>query len=94
MAAVEDLTFTNLTNLLNQGDALLKAFTPFTKENMSSEDRGALCPPVDIVSTPKEYIFYVDIPGHSKSDIQVLFVIILPMLDLIFARIELLWREL
>uniref|UniRef100_A0A7C9CQ42 SHSP domain-containing protein n=1 Tax=Opuntia streptacantha TaxID=393608 RepID=A0A7C9CQ42_OPUST len=71
MAAVEDLTFTNLTNLLNQGDALLKAFTPFTKENMSSEDRGALSPPVDIVSTPKEYIFYVDIPGHSKSDIQV-----------------------
>lgn len=71
MAAVEDVTLTNLTNLLSQGDTLLKAFTPLTKGNISSEDRSVLSPPVDIVSTPKEYIFYVDVPGHSKSDIQV-----------------------
>ncbi|KAJ8448281.1 hypothetical protein Cgig2_025205 [Carnegiea gigantea] len=71
MAAVEDVTLTNLTNLLSQGDTLLKAFTPLSKGNISSEDRSVFSPPVDIVSTPKEYIFYVDVPGHSKSDIQV-----------------------
>lgn len=27
--------------------------------------------PVDILDTQKEYIFYVDVPGLSKSDIQV-----------------------
>ncbi|KAF7843645.1 17.4 kDa class III heat shock protein [Senna tora] len=27
--------------------------------------------PVDILETPKEYLFYMDIPGLSKSDIQV-----------------------
>ncbi|KAF8046966.1 hypothetical protein N665_3291s0006 [Sinapis alba] len=27
--------------------------------------------PVDILESPKEYIFYIDIPGISKSDIQV-----------------------
>ena len=28
--------------------------------------------PVDILDTPKEYIFYMDVPGLSKSEIQVL----------------------
>lgn len=28
--------------------------------------------PIDILESPKEYIFYIDIPGVSKSDIQVL----------------------
>ncbi|OVA08301.1 Alpha crystallin/Hsp20 domain [Macleaya cordata] len=28
-------------------------------------------PAVDILDTPKDYIFYVDVPGLSKSDIQV-----------------------
>ncbi|KAF4368882.1 hypothetical protein F8388_021494 [Cannabis sativa] len=27
--------------------------------------------PVDILDTPKDYIFYMDVPGLSKSDIQV-----------------------
>ncbi|CAI9114480.1 OLC1v1015211C1 [Oldenlandia corymbosa var. corymbosa] len=27
--------------------------------------------PVDILDSPKEYIFYMDVPGLSKSDIQV-----------------------
>lgn len=35
----------------------------------SNESRGTI--PVDILDTPKEYIFYMDVPGLSKSDIQV-----------------------
>lgn len=27
--------------------------------------------PVDILETPKEYVFYMDVPGIPKSDIQV-----------------------
>ncbi|GAV61403.1 HSP20 domain-containing protein [Cephalotus follicularis] len=27
--------------------------------------------PVDILDTPKDFIFYIDVPGLSKSDIQV-----------------------
>uniref|UniRef100_A0A1J3EAQ1 17.4 kDa class III heat shock protein n=1 Tax=Noccaea caerulescens TaxID=107243 RepID=A0A1J3EAQ1_NOCCA len=27
--------------------------------------------PIDILESPKEYIFYMDVPGISKSDIQV-----------------------
>ncbi|XP_057770750.1 17.4 kDa class III heat shock protein [Salvia miltiorrhiza] len=28
--------------------------------------------PADILDTPKEYVFYLDVPGLSKSDIQVM----------------------
>ncbi|KAK4736245.1 hypothetical protein R3W88_010506 [Solanum pinnatisectum] len=40
-----------------------------SRSNESSENRGSI--PVDILDTPKEYIFYMDVPGLSKSDIQV-----------------------
>ncbi|VFQ80723.1 unnamed protein product [Cuscuta campestris] len=33
--------------------------------------RGSGNIPVDILDTSKEYIFYLDVPGLSKSDIQV-----------------------
>lgn len=35
----------------------------------SNESRGSI--PVDILDSPKEYIFYMDVPGLPKSDIQV-----------------------
>nr|AAK84869.1 small heat stress protein class CIII [Solanum peruvianum] len=35
----------------------------------SNESKGTI--PVDILDTPKEYIFYMDVPGLSKSDLQV-----------------------
>lgn len=40
-----------------------------SRSNESSENRGSI--PVDILDTPEEYIFYMDVPGLSKSDIQV-----------------------
>ncbi|CAH9055814.1 unnamed protein product [Cuscuta epithymum] len=35
------------------------------------ENKGAGNIPADILETPKEYIFHLDVPGLSKSDIQV-----------------------
>ncbi|XP_068657956.1 17.4 kDa class III heat shock protein-like [Aristolochia californica] len=35
------------------------------------ESRGLFSVPVDILDAPKEYIFYFDVPGISKSNIQV-----------------------
>lgn len=36
-----------------------------------SRSHDSKIPPVDILDTSKEYIFYMDLPGLSKSDIQV-----------------------
>ncbi|KAJ3699126.1 hypothetical protein LUZ61_002831 [Rhynchospora tenuis] len=35
------------------------------------EERSFSTAPVDILETPKEYTFVIDVPGLSKSDIQV-----------------------
>ncbi|KAJ0006791.1 hypothetical protein Pint_29315 [Pistacia integerrima] len=37
----------------------------------ANENKGVGSSPVDILDSPKEYIFYMDVPGLSKSDIQV-----------------------
>ncbi|KAE7999003.1 hypothetical protein FH972_003491 [Carpinus fangiana] len=42
-----------------------------SRAHPASENRGMSGIPVDILDTPKEYIFYMDVPGVSKSDIQV-----------------------
>ncbi|XP_043705954.1 17.4 kDa class III heat shock protein isoform X2 [Telopea speciosissima] len=36
-----------------------------------SDSKGMTSIPVDILDSPKEYIFYMDVPGLSKTDIQV-----------------------
>lgn len=36
-----------------------------------NENKGVSSIAVDILDTPKEYIFYMDVPGLSKSEIQV-----------------------
>lgn len=42
-----------------------------SRAHQANENRGMSGIPVDILDTPKEYIFYMDLPGVSKSDIQV-----------------------
>jgi hypothetical protein len=37
----------------------------------ANENKGMSNIPVDILDTPKDYIFYMDVPGVPKSDIQV-----------------------
>ncbi|XP_068663775.1 17.4 kDa class III heat shock protein [Aristolochia californica] len=43
-----------------------------TRHSQDNRESIGLCSiPVDILDAPKEYIFYFDVPGFSKSDIQV-----------------------
>ncbi|KAK1313021.1 17.4 kDa class III heat shock protein [Acorus calamus] len=39
--------------------------------NQKEEERNGRSVPVDIAESQKEYVFYFDVPGLSKSDIQV-----------------------
>jgi HSP20 family protein len=41
------------------------------KIRVQGEGRNFASAPVDILEMPKEYTFYFDVPGLSKSDIQV-----------------------
>lgn len=42
-----------------------------SRAHQGNENKGVSSIPVDILDTPKEYIFYMDMPGLPKSDIQV-----------------------
>lgn len=44
--------------------------TPRIHDNHESRKTSTSIP-VDILDTPKEYIFFMDFPGLSKSEIQV-----------------------
>lgn len=59
-----------MTHIFNLPETLekiiLNSRVPETNEN-----KGAGSIPVDILDSSKEYIFYMDVPGLSKSDIQV-----------------------
>ncbi|KMT04770.1 hypothetical protein BVRB_7g169490 [Beta vulgaris subsp. vulgaris] len=61
----------SLANLMNNEDVLRKVLHRITKGDMNYEDKTLSTPLADIVSTSNEYIFYIDVPGLSKSDIQV-----------------------
>ncbi|XVF25269.1 hypothetical protein REPUB_Repub13aG0198700 [Reevesia pubescens] len=41
------------------------------QDNHENENKGLSSIPADILDTPNEFIFYLDVPGLSKSDIQV-----------------------
>lgn len=55
-------------DLLNFPEALEKIMLSSSRHNDGG--RGATFP-ADILDTHKEYVFYLDVPGLSKSDIQV-----------------------
>ncbi|KAI3803316.1 hypothetical protein L1987_31466 [Smallanthus sonchifolius] len=38
-------------------------------ESRNGESKGNI--PVDVLDTPKEFVMYMDVPGLSKSEIQV-----------------------
>ncbi|XAR49855.1 hypothetical protein NMG60_11004015 [Bertholletia excelsa] len=71
MSAVDSSLFdlaTTVNHLLNFSGSAGKFMYP-SRTNESHESRGSI--PVDILDTPKEYMFLMDVPGLSKSDIQV-----------------------
>lgn len=68
MALVEEMG--NLGYLVDNQDVLTRLLNQFSKGD--NRDKTVSTPLADILSTPKEYIFYVDVPGLSKSDVQVI----------------------
>ncbi|XP_012444067.1 17.4 kDa class III heat shock protein [Gossypium raimondii] len=68
MSAVAD-TFTHWFNFPENIEKLM--FPSRTHESRDHENKGCSSIPADILDTPKEFIFYLDVPGLSKSDIQV-----------------------
>ncbi|CAH1425403.1 unnamed protein product [Lactuca virosa] len=66
-----DLDFGGLvSHLLDVPDALGKVIFPSSRSHHGNgESEGNI--EVDILETPKELIMYMDVPGLSKSDIQV-----------------------
>lgn len=68
MTTLFDMDLTGVVNnLLNHVHE-----TP-SRDHENHESKRASSIPVDILDAPKEYIFVMDVPGLSKSDIQVLF---------------------
>ncbi|KAL4589311.1 hypothetical protein LXL04_002217 [Taraxacum kok-saghyz] len=70
-----DVDFGGLVSHLldvNLPDAIGKMIFPSPRshhESRNGDSEGNI--PVDILETPKELILYIDVPGLSKSDIQV-----------------------
>ncbi|KAI3711944.1 hypothetical protein L1987_70493 [Smallanthus sonchifolius] len=73
ISAAGDVDFGGLmSHLLDVPDAIGKVIFPSSRsqhESSNGEAKGNI--PVDILDTPKELIMYMDVPGLSKSDIQV-----------------------
>ncbi|KAI3814890.1 hypothetical protein L1987_14537 [Smallanthus sonchifolius] len=73
ISAAGDVDFGGLmSHLLDVPDAIGKVIFPSSRshhESSNGESKGNI--PVDILDTPKELIMYMDVPGLSKSDIQV-----------------------
>ncbi|GJT23911.1 17.4 kDa class III heat shock protein [Tanacetum coccineum] len=62
-----------VSHLLDVPDTIGKVIFPSNgshHESRNVESKGGNIP-VDIADTPKEYVLYLDVPGLSKSDIQV-----------------------
>ncbi|KAI4329047.1 hypothetical protein L6164_021353 [Bauhinia variegata] len=59
-----------VNNLFNFPETVEKFMFPL-RAHGTQDRRGASSIPVDILETPKEYVFYMDVPGLSKSEIQV-----------------------
>lgn len=63
---------TAVNNLLHIPETMEKFIFPSSRAPDHHESRGvSSIIPVDILDTPKEFIFFMDVPGLSKSEIQV-----------------------
>ncbi|KAG6428817.1 hypothetical protein SASPL_106854 [Salvia splendens] len=60
-----------MTDLLNLPETLEKLLHSASRHDGGGGRGGVANFPADILDTPKEYVFYLDVPGLSKSDIQV-----------------------
>lgn len=75
-----DVATAALSQLLNLPEAVDKLIAP-SRSHQSKPAFDSI--PVDILDTSDHYIFYMDVPGLSKSDIQVTFPFSIPILKYI-----------
>ncbi|XP_015902194.1 17.4 kDa class III heat shock protein [Ziziphus jujuba] len=59
-----------VNNFFNFPETLEKFVFP-SRAHEHNDNKGVSSIPVDILDAQKEYIFFMDVPGLSKSDIQV-----------------------
>ena len=62
-----------MNKLLHFLEELERTVNPFVRsyDHQQDENKGMEPVVVYIKETPKEYVFYADVPGLTKSDIQV-----------------------
>ncbi|KAG9459808.1 hypothetical protein H6P81_004316 [Aristolochia fimbriata] len=61
----------SVSHLFHLPETVEKMLFSASNPRDSRETRGLSSVPVDILDAPKEYVFYFDVPGFAKSDIQV-----------------------
>ena len=60
-----------VSHLLNIPETIPTYVHPSRAAHGTKENQGASTIPVDILDSAKDYTFFLDVPGLSKSDIQV-----------------------
>lgn len=72
MSRVADDVAAAVNHLFGVPETLEKFLMPSRSPHQERDkSKGVSSIPVDILDSPKEYIFFMDVPGLSKSDIQV-----------------------
>lgn len=78
MSRVADGVAAAVNHLFGVPETLEKFLMPSRSPHQERDkSKGVSSIPVDILDSPKEYIFFMDVPGLSKSDIQVIFAMII-----------------
>ncbi|KAJ8755983.1 hypothetical protein K2173_024528 [Erythroxylum novogranatense] len=67
--ALDTNVFDSVNHLFSIPESIEK-FMYSGRSNENNENRGVGSIPADILETPKDYIFQLDLPGLSKSDVQ------------------------
>lgn len=74
MSRVIDDVAAAVNHLFDIPETMEKFTTPSrSPPQETNKSKGVSSIPVDILDSPKEYIFFMDVPGRPKSDIQVIF---------------------
>lgn len=74
MSRVIDDVAAAVNHLFDIPETMEKFTTPSRSPHQeTNKSKGVSSIPVDILDSPKDYIFFMDVPGLPKSDIQVIF---------------------
>ncbi|PON45125.1 Small heat shock protein HSP [Parasponia andersonii] len=60
-----------VNHIFHLPETIEKFMLPSSRAQETCDPKGVSSIPVDILDAPKEYVFYMDVPGLSKADIQV-----------------------